>query len=212
MTDRSCLAEWTERIASITAVAPSVASAREAATPRGRRTREELLLAGREIAEERGLAGISVNAIVARAGVAKGTFYVHFSGRDAFVDAMHQAFYARISAAVADAVDGLRPGRERLVAAMLCYLDVCLRERAIKALILETRTEGSLTTTISDRETMFARLAEPSVRAMGWPDARVAARLLVAMTFEVALVELEAGRKSRAARRSLLRFLAPPLS
>ncbi len=38
---------------------------------------------------------------------------------------------------------------------------------------------------------------------MGWRDARVAARLLVAMTSEAALLELEAGRRLPAVRRSL---------
>jgi AcrR family transcriptional regulator len=46
-------------------------------------TREALLDAGAALAEEHGLAGVSVNMVVARAGVAKGTFYVHFSGRAA---------------------------------------------------------------------------------------------------------------------------------
>ena len=41
-------------------------------------TREALLDAGVALAEEHGLAGVSVNMVVARAGVAKGTFYVHF--------------------------------------------------------------------------------------------------------------------------------------
>ena len=40
-------------------------------------TREALLDAGAALAEEHGLAGVSVNMVVAPAGVAKGTFYVH---------------------------------------------------------------------------------------------------------------------------------------
>ena len=43
--------------------------------------REALLDAGAALAEEHGLAGVSVNMVVARAGVAKGTFYVHFKDR-----------------------------------------------------------------------------------------------------------------------------------
>jgi TetR/AcrR family transcriptional regulator, transcriptional repressor for nem operon len=191
-------------------VSPRTGKSREAVTPHGRRTREALLAAGQELAEERGLAGISVNAVVERAGVAKGTFYVHFAERSGFIDALHQAFYDRVSTAVAAAVGDLPPGRERLLAGIHAYLDTCLRERAIKALILETRTEGSLTTTIAEREALFARLAEPSIRAIGWPDAKPTARLLVAMTFEVALIELEQGRRSAPARRALGRFMDQP--
>src|ERR1700722_4368306 len=76
-------------------------------------TREALLDAGAALAEEHGLAGVSVNMVVARAGVAKGTFYVHFKDRAAFVDAMHARFHGRVQAAVDDAVAGLPPGAGR---------------------------------------------------------------------------------------------------
>src|ERR1700676_3254454 len=70
-------------------------------------TREALLDAGAALAEEHGLAGVSVSMVVARAGVAKGTFYVHFKDRAEFVDAMHARFHARAEAAITDAVAGL---------------------------------------------------------------------------------------------------------
>jgi TetR/AcrR family transcriptional repressor of nem operon len=47
----------------------------------------------------------------------------------------------------------------------------------------------------------------PSFRAMGWPDATAASHLLAAMTAEIAIRELEAGRRLPASRRSLRRFL-----
>ena len=73
-------------------------------------TREALLDAGAALAEEHGLAGVSVNMVVARAGVAKGTFYVHFKDRAAFVDAMHARFHTRVQAAIDEAIAGLPPG------------------------------------------------------------------------------------------------------
>ena len=41
-------------------------------------TRDALLDAGTRVAERHGLAGLSVNRVVAEAGVAKGTFYVQY--------------------------------------------------------------------------------------------------------------------------------------
>src|SRR5258705_12281697 len=73
-------------------------------------TREALLDAGAALAEEHGLAGVSVNMVVAQAGVAKGTFYVHFKDRAAFVDAMHARFHARVQVAVDQAVAWPPPG------------------------------------------------------------------------------------------------------
>lgn len=43
---------------------------------RGERTRDALLDGGVAVVETQGLAGLSVNRVVAEAGVAKGTFYV----------------------------------------------------------------------------------------------------------------------------------------
>jgi hypothetical protein len=43
---------------------------------------------------------------------------------------------------------------------------------------------------------------------MGWPDVKAASQLLAAMTSEIAVRELEAGRRLPAARRALRRFLA----
>jgi AcrR family transcriptional regulator len=180
---------------------------RAAVTPGGQRTRQALIDAGIAVAERDGLAGLSINAVVAAAGLAKGTFYVHFADRDAFVDALHLQFYARVGDAVARAVEHLAPGPLRLARGIDAYLDACLADRGIKALLLETRSDANLTTTIAERERFFARLAAPSLQAMGWRDPDVAARLFVAMTSEAALAELEAGRRLPAVRRTLERLV-----
>jgi AcrR family transcriptional regulator len=184
---------------------PKRAPAPQADTPH--RTHELLLAAGVKVAERDGLAGLSVNRVVAEAGVAKGTFYVHFADREAFVDALHRRFHERVDAAVAAATAGVPPGAQRLCLGAEAYLDVCLAERAIKALALEARGDPALTASMSERHERFARSAVPSFRAMGWPDAPAAAQLFAAMTSELAIRELEAGRRLPAARRSLRRFV-----
>jgi AcrR family transcriptional regulator len=179
----------------------------ESIVPGAHRTREALLDAGVAIAEQHGLAGLSVNRVVAEAGVAKGTFYVHFSDRAAFVDALHERFHSRVEAAVAEATEGLPPGAERIGAAVEAYLDVCLADRAVKALALEARSDPALSTSMAARHDRFAAAAIPSFKAMGWPDAPAASQLLAAMTAEIAIRELDAGRRLPASRRTLRRFL-----
>ncbi len=176
------------------------------------KTRELLLTAGVVVAEQVGLAGLSVNRVVAEAGVAKGTFYVHFADREAFVDALHERFHVRVQEAASAATSGVPPGAERIWRGAEAYLDVCLTNRAIKALALEARTDTALTASMSARHERLAASAIPSIRAMGWPDAAAAAQLLAAMTSEIAIRELEAGRRLPAARRSLRRFLGIPLA
>jgi len=68
---------------------------------------------------------------------------------------------------------------------------------------------------MSGRHERFAASAIPSLKAMGWPDTTAAAQLIAAMTAEIAIRELEAGRRLPSARRSLRRFLglaAQPVS
>jgi TetR/AcrR family transcriptional repressor of nem operon len=176
-------------------------------TPKGRRTREGLLEAGEIVAERDGLSGLSVSAVVGQAGVAKGTFYLYFDDRESFIDALHQRFYSQVTDAVSRAVAELPPGRELLLAAIEAYLDVCLANRAVKALVFETRAQSTLTTTMEDREALFARLAQPSMRALGMTPAHISARLIVALTSEAALIEMEAGRRVAGARKSIRTLL-----
>lgn len=181
--------------------------ASEAIAPAQHATREKLLDAGVSVAESHGLTGLSVNRVVAQAGVAKGTFYVHFDDRSAFVDALHARFHANVTDAVAGVTEGLPAGAERIIRGAEAYLDLCLEHRAVKALAVEARSDPALTASMSARHERFAAAAVPSFRTMGWRDAPTAAQLFAAMTSEVAIRELEAGRRLVAARRTLRRFL-----
>ncbi len=170
-------------------------------------TREALLDAGAALAEEHGLAGVSVNMVVARAGVAKGTFYVHFKDRAAFVDAMHARFHTRVQAAVDEAVAGLPPGARRLFRASEAYLDLSLANRGVKALSLEARSDPTLQDSMADRRERLAAAGVADLKAMGWDDAEAAAQLLAAMTREISVLEFDAGHQLPASRRALKRFL-----
>lgn len=172
---------------------------RLAVTPLGLRTRAALLEAGRVVGEREGLAELSVAAVASEAGVAKGTFYVHFADREAFLDALRDEFQRRITGRVARALGDLPLGEERLLAGLTAYLDACLEARTVKALIREIREDhGGMS---------FAAQVEVNLRAMGWRDATPAARLIVAMGVEIALTEHESGTKQHAARRWLRRFI-----
>src|SRR5271154_1114786 len=158
----------------------------EAASPSGAaQTRASLLDAGAALAEEHGLAGVSVNMVVARAGVAKGTFYVHFKDRAAFVDAMHARFHDRVGAVIDEAIAGLPPGAERLYRGFEAYLDVSLANRGVKALSLETRSDPAMQGSMEARRQRLAAATVADVEAMGWDDAEAAAQLLAAMTREI---------------------------
>jgi TetR/AcrR family transcriptional regulator, transcriptional repressor for nem operon len=176
--------------------------------PRYIDTRDALLDAGEQVVADHGLAGLSVNLVVAEARVAKGTFYVHFADRSAFVDAMHQRFHERLRQHILMATDGLDPGSELLARATSTYLDLALANRAVKALAIEARTDPELSAPIIQRSAALGALAEPSFKALGWQSPRIAARLYQAMVSEASLMELEAGKRLPAARRSLTEWLS----
>lgn len=180
--------------------------ARQAVTPHGLRTRAALLDAARSLAGERGLAGLSVSAVTARAGVAKGTFYVHFADRAALVEALRSDFRARTGEAIQRATARLDPGARRLVAGLVGYLDASLHDSAIKALLREARREPGAADS-GETERAFAAAIAPNLRAMGWREPAVGARLVVALVGEVSVIELEAGAKVPAARRALRRLI-----
>ncbi|MBC3839656.1 helix-turn-helix transcriptional regulator [Streptacidiphilus sp. 4-A2] len=170
-------------------------------------TRAALLDAGLEIAELHGLSGMSVNRVVAVAGVAKGTFYVHFPDRDAFLSALHQRFHEQAGGAVAAALTRHQPGRIRLQSAMTAYFEVCLGNRGVKALVLEARNTPGVAAEVDARNEAFAALAEPDLLAMGWAEAHTAARLVVAMCAELAMAELATGERDDRGRQVLWALL-----
>ncbi|MEO1194314.1 MAG: helix-turn-helix domain-containing protein [Pseudomonadota bacterium] len=69
--------------------------------PKRRRTRLSLLAATAAVMEEAGYGGLTIEAVVARAGVARGTFYLYFANRGDAALAVMRAFRATMR--------GLRP-------------------------------------------------------------------------------------------------------
>ncbi len=173
------------------------------------RTRQELIDAGLRLAERTGLAGLSINLLVEEAHVSKGTFFHHFGDRATYLLALHRDFHERVLAEILDAIDGLEPGFERLLTAAGTYLDACLRDRGVRALLLEARAEAAIAHEVGARNASNAKLCTPDFKAMGWPQPLESARLWVGMTAEAALVELEAGRRRPRVRAALAHFIVP---
>ena len=171
-------------------------------------TREALLDAGLRVVEDKGLARATVDEITVAAGVAKGTFYVHFPDRAAFLVAVHARFAATVGRALRGAAAALPYGEARLLAGATAYLDVCRAAPALRALVLESRSEPATHAVEAERYRWFAALAEDDFRALGWPHPDRPARIFCAMCDQVAMIELERGETDRPARQALARFLA----
>lgn len=168
-------------------------------------TRQKLIDAGLELATQGSLHRLTVDAVVNKAEVAKGTFYVHFPDRAAFLVALHVQFHEQLLDRILQSVEGLPPGAKRLRIGTQTYLNECLQEPAIKAILLEARSEAPIAAEVQRRHSIFAQLEQADFAALGWLDAEMAARLFVALCAEAALIELETGY-NEAVRRTLWRF------
>jgi AcrR family transcriptional regulator len=87
------------------------------------RTREDLLAAARRLLAERGLAGTTSRAVAQEAGVAAGTFFVHFPDVEALMEALLDE---HLGEALASA-HGTMPARGDLVD-KLVHVSRCLYE------------------------------------------------------------------------------------
>lgn len=171
------------------------------------RTRRALIDAGLRLAERTGLSGLSVNLVVQDAGVAKGTFFHHFGDRASYLLALHREFHDRLAMAINTAIDGLPPGRQRLIAGANAYLDGCLRDRGVRALLLEARAEPAVTGEISRRNAANAELCCADFAAIGRQHPYQSAQLWVGATAEAALIEHQAARALPGIRSALEQFV-----
>jgi AcrR family transcriptional regulator len=171
------------------------------------RTRERLIDAGLRLAERTSLNGLSINLLVVEAGVSKGTFFHHFGDRTSYLLALHRGFHERLLEEMHAATTDLPPGRERLLTAAATYLDACLRDRGVRALLLEARAEPPIVNEVRARNRSTAELIEEDFHAIGRTHPRETARLWVALVAEAALVELDAGAPDPGVRAALAEFL-----
>ncbi|MCZ7687000.1 MAG: TetR/AcrR family transcriptional regulator [Sandaracinaceae bacterium] len=109
-------------------------------SPRKTKTerRRELLDAARDVFVEKGFAAASVDDIVLRAGVARGTFYLYFQDKRAVFEALVDEFLSRISACVKsiDLSPGAAPPVEQLRANIRRVVALSLGEPTIVKLAL----------------------------------------------------------------------------
>ncbi|MCX2933157.1 TetR/AcrR family transcriptional regulator [Mycobacterium sp. CVI_P3] len=185
-------------------MAPQPAIGRKAAAAA---TRTKLIESGLRLAERTGLTGLSVNQLVEDAGVSKGSFFHHFGDRASYLLALHREFHDHIAELIDRAIGELPPGRDRLMAGARVYLDTCLQQRGIRALLLEARAEPAVAAEIGRRNAEFAGKCEADFEVLGRRHPLESAQLWVAMTAEAALIELAEGSEAPSVRAALDEFL-----
>jgi AcrR family transcriptional regulator len=88
-----------------------------------------MLAAGFELLAERPIDAIAIDEVVARAGVAKGSFFNHFTDKPGFANAIGAAVRAELEERVTDANASVTDPVARLAGGMRVAVDFALRER-----------------------------------------------------------------------------------
>lgn len=171
------------------------------------RTKASLVAAGLRVFEKKGLAEMRVDDVVEEAGVAKGTFYLYFKDRSAYLLGLHRDFHDALRDEILQKTASLPAGRERLLAGTTIYLDGCLKKQGVKAMLFEARSEPALRDEVFVRNENFSAVVGEDFKAMGRKNPGAAAKLFVAMAAEAALHELQAGKKLAPLRAALADFL-----
>jgi AcrR family transcriptional regulator len=89
-------------------------------------TREALLDATRALLASRSMDALSVDEIVTRADVARGTFYNYFRDKDALERELASHLRARIEDQIASVNEGITDPAQRIARAFCCVLRFCL--------------------------------------------------------------------------------------
>lgn len=169
-------------------------------------TRRELLDAALAVADRGGLEELSVSEVTRQAGLAKGTFYVHFPDRATLLVELHRRFHDDLFAAIADTTAADEAGPARAEARISAFLDGCRRQSGVRAMLLQARSEPAILTEVTRRNDQAARLLAVDLAGTTQHPLETA-RLLVAAAAEVALHELNAGRSLPRLRSALVRFI-----
>ncbi|MFM7270921.1 MAG: TetR/AcrR family transcriptional regulator [Actinomycetes bacterium] len=155
-------------------------------------TRHDLLDAAGALVDRDGFDALSISEVTREAGLAKGTFYVHFGDRAELLVELHRRFHDDLYAAIEAATTALPPGPARARTRVTAFLDGCRRQRGVRAMLLQARSEPAVIDEVRRRNDRTARLLAEDLEAVEYP--LETARLLVAATAETALQELTAGR------------------
>lgn len=166
-------------------------------------TRWELITAAIELAERDGLRALSVAQITAAAGHAKGTFYVHFADRAAFLVALHRWFHDTVFTDVISMTSDDEPGPARAGRRIVAFLDACRKLAGVRALLVDARMEPAVAAEVDRRNRQATQILSVDLRG-ATADPEETARLLVLAAADIAGRESARGRRLPAARRALL--------
>lgn len=126
--------------------------------PRRGGRREEILAVAREAFSQKSYGEVTIAAITSKAGVAKGTFYLYFRGKEElFLEVIRDAAQ-RLRRALGEALDGLEDPLERVRVSVPVIFATCRRETGLYLAIFQ-RTFSLDSKRLEEHNALFEPLA-----------------------------------------------------
>jgi len=88
--------------------------------------RDELIAAAASCFDRDGFGAASIRNIAAEAGMQTASIYYHFESKDALLLAVHEQGLRHITAATSQAIEGVEPGWDKVLAACTAHLQTLL--------------------------------------------------------------------------------------
>lgn len=101
-------------------------------------TRELLVATARDVFTERGYVATSIDDIVQRAGVAKGSLYHHFESKEAIFRTVYDVIQAEVVEGVMAAALAAREPWAAVRAGLAAFLDACLEPSFRRIVVLDS--------------------------------------------------------------------------
>jgi AcrR family transcriptional regulator len=169
---------------------------------RGESTRARLVATATELFAERGYEATSVEQVLARAGVSKGSLYHHFASKDALFEAVLDAVEAGVAQKTMRAARGIDDPVEALRAACRAWLRLA-RDKTVRQIVLidAPAAMGWERWREIDERHSFGILKQAVAQTPGGRDpaaAEVLSHVLLAAVIEIAMVIARSRRPRRA--------------
>ncbi|MES0874003.1 TetR/AcrR family transcriptional regulator [Sinimarinibacterium thermocellulolyticum] len=168
--------------------------------------RESMIALAGTLAAEIDFWTLSVDHICARAGVDRAEFAASFGDLDGYLVAVQEAFMDRLRDRLIAVTSGVPSGVRRVQLATESFLDTCLKQRPLRAWLLQARGRPPVYASLRRRLRIYWVLVGAELRAMGWRDGVAGARLYMAMVDAATSIEHRTGRQEKV-RAALWHFI-----
>ncbi len=167
-----------------------------------------LLEAGVRLARRAPLSRMTGAVIATEAGLPSLRFFDDYPDLTHYlIDLYQQHFLLPVREQLEAVLARMPAGIERTRAVADAYFDFCLRHRGLRRWTIEARSQPAFNAAYNRASEGFQALVRRELNPMGFIDSNAAARLCIAMVYEVTSVEMQDGEEHIGLRRCMWRLL-----